>query len=368
MSVYDLKEIKRGLKTDSAYLRIEEIFINYIKKDNGEVIHSESKKFDFMSADEKDLYLKNFKKVLSGTVDKNIFEIPFIKENNFQNDFINGVDNIKPLLEKIKDNLIENYKYEGDIVLNVALCNLAIPSRNKNNEDEDEDYIDDFTFMIGSINKPELPNKSVRYNYNEHKFDITTDLDILVNMSSPLEGFMFPSFEDGSANVNKLVYYTKKPGDLDKDFVEKVFTCEIEHTIADDSNKFINIMSDMVNQGIEPEKLQTVYRTLETKIEDEEEDEEDISLNCKELKNILKDCDVEVSDLEYEENTDLEMKIRNIVPDSGTKSLKIKTSDFDISVSPDYLDKVSLTTNNNGRKIISIEVNNDVEINGLKIK
>ena len=73
-------------------MKIQEIYSVYLKKDNVQidyepVIHSEFDFFDRMDMDKKELFLGNFKKVLTGAIDTKIFELDFQnieEENNTQ--------------------------------------------------------------------------------------------------------------------------------------------------------------------------------------------------------------------------------------------------------------------------------------------
>jgi len=82
MNKKELADIRKEFKLDSGMLKIQEIYSVYLKKDNVQIdyepiIYSEFNYFDRMDMDKKELFLGNFKKVLTGALDTKIFELDF---------------------------------------------------------------------------------------------------------------------------------------------------------------------------------------------------------------------------------------------------------------------------------------------------
>mgnify|MGYP001587627225 FL=1 len=82
MNKKELADIRKEFKLENGMIKIEEIYSVYLKKDNVQIdyepiIHSEFDYFDRMDMDKKELFLGNFKKVLTGALDTKIFELDF---------------------------------------------------------------------------------------------------------------------------------------------------------------------------------------------------------------------------------------------------------------------------------------------------
>ena len=82
MNKKELANIRKEFKLDSGMMKIQEIYSVYLKKDNVQIdyepiIHSEFDYFDRMDMDKKELFLGNFKKVLTGAIDTKIFDLEF---------------------------------------------------------------------------------------------------------------------------------------------------------------------------------------------------------------------------------------------------------------------------------------------------
>lgn len=68
-----LANLRKEFKDGSYMLPIKEIHTVYLKKDNGEIITQDSRVLGRMDVDTRELYLSNFKKILTGTIDSKIY-------------------------------------------------------------------------------------------------------------------------------------------------------------------------------------------------------------------------------------------------------------------------------------------------------
>src|SRR5690625_5733100 len=58
-------------------LTINDIFNVYIMKESSEIYHHQSIAFDLLEEEQKELFMDNFKKVLTGQLDQKLFELKF---------------------------------------------------------------------------------------------------------------------------------------------------------------------------------------------------------------------------------------------------------------------------------------------------
>ena len=58
-------------------MKIREIFNVYVKKESGEIYHQVSQPFQMLEQEAQELFLTNFKKVLTGNLDTKLFELKF---------------------------------------------------------------------------------------------------------------------------------------------------------------------------------------------------------------------------------------------------------------------------------------------------
>jgi hypothetical protein len=380
MNKKDLADLRKEFKLNSYIMSIKEVYSVYLKKDNNEIIKKELNYFDMLEIEKKELYLNNFKKVLTGTIDTKIFELDFNSENleeSTQNVLYKALSSGERLVEyadKIVEKISENYTYDTDIVINFVKAEYYKGSKKRREEADEslEDSVQAIQFILCSINKVEIPKRVLKFDYAEMTFKPNSALDTTINLNSPLDGFMFPSFSDGNMDVNKVVYYSSKSRQLNLKFIEEVLNCSIKQTAIEEKDRFNAILNDVIGDKIKADAMQEIYEKINEKLEDNV-DEEEPTMNMKEIKKVLEDSGIEnteVLESSFEEicGGDYEFKVKNIIPDFGSKSIKIENEDTSIIINPRDLSSVKQVVDKNGTRCLVIELSEDVEINGFKLE
>ncbi len=381
MNKKDLASIRKEFKLGSYILPIKEVYSVYLKKDNGEIITRELEHFEMMEVEKRELYLNNFKKVLTGTLDSKIFELDF-KESSGDEDgehtqnilyqALNSGQSIAEFGDKIVDKVSKNYTYDTDVVINFVKAEYYNADKKKGNEDSPEEYVHAIEFILCSVNKVEIPKKVLKFDYAEMRFKPNSALDMVINLNSPLDGFMFPSFSSQYVDVNKVIYYSQKAKQINSSFVQQVLNCTIKPTAVEEKESFNAILGTAAGGKINPDTMQEIYEKMNEKLS-EEEDEEETTLDMKQVTEVLGESGIEnpqVVKSAFEEvcGGDYEFKVRNIIPDFKSKSIKIENEDTSITINPHDLGSVKQVVNKSGRKCLLIELKDDMVVNGLKLE
>ena len=77
MNKNDIANIRKQFKLDNDLMKIREIFNVYVQKESGEIYHHVSQPFQMLEQEAQELFLTNFKKVLTGNLDTKLFELKF---------------------------------------------------------------------------------------------------------------------------------------------------------------------------------------------------------------------------------------------------------------------------------------------------
>ncbi|MGZ4162206.1 MAG: DUF4317 family protein, partial [Neobacillus sp.] len=80
MNKKDIANIRKQFKLDNHLMKIREIFNVYVKKETGEIYHQFSQPFQMLEQEAQELFLANFKKVLTGHLDAKLFELKFRRD------------------------------------------------------------------------------------------------------------------------------------------------------------------------------------------------------------------------------------------------------------------------------------------------
>lgn len=387
MNKKELANLRKEFKLDSSMLKTEEIYSVYLKKDNigiteTPVIHSEFDFFDKMDMDKKELFLGNFKKVLTGALDTKIFELDFENiedENNTQKLLYNALNTSnKEEIQEHMNNLIQkitdNYKYETDIVVTFIKAEYWLGTKNRNISAEEsiDDAVQAYNFILCSINKIDAGKRTLKFDYNDKEFKANSALDSIINLNSPIEGFVFPSLTNGYSDVNKVLYSISKPKELNPNFIESVLNCGLKFTAEDEKNCFGDILKSLIGDKIKPELMQDIYVNIHELAEQFEEGENP-TLGINDVKNILNNCGAEViGDIEnaFAETcgNKHDFKINNIVPEFNSKSIKIVSEVANITLTPKDLNSIKQVKNKDGRRCLLIEIDEDIDIEGFKLE
>ncbi|MCM8710358.1 DUF4317 domain-containing protein [Clostridium sp. SYSU_GA19001] len=381
MNKKELNKMKKEFKLDSALLSIKEIYNAYIKKDNGNVIYTDLNYFQMLDAEAQELYLNNFKKIVGGTLNTKLFELQFKITDGYNesqlllNDMLKSEDK-ESYIEynnKFVGKVLENYTYDSDVVVTLIKGEYwrASNSKNKSEIHGEDDVVQALPFIMGTINKVEPFKKTLVFNYKEREFKPSSMLDTYINLKSPLDGFMFPSFENGCLDINKVLFYNSKLKDLNYKFIDKVLNCNMRLTAEEEKNCFTNIIKNVVGESVKPEVIESIYSKI-SEIQDFAEEDEEATISLSDMKNILKD--IEVKDIEFIDNVfedscgkEYKFTVSNILPDFNSKSLKVWNDDISICMNPKNLSGIRQVKGSNGERCLVIELNDDVIVEGFKL-
>ena len=385
MNKQDISALRKEFKVDGSYLDITQIYSVFIDAHSKGVIHREGGLFETREDEVRELFIGNFKKLLTGPLDSKVFELRFNQnedEEAGQKLFCGflkneSIEELAAIADKVIAKIAEVYSYESDVVINFIKAQYRKAYKKKENTlgaTDDGVGFDDtqyaHEFIMCSINKAVTPKRVLRFDPPAGEFLASSALEIVVNLDSPLEGFMFPAFTDNLSDVNSVVYYTSKANERNQQFIEKVLDCACTLTASEEKEKFDEIIKTAVGNAAKAETIKGIYEKINESIAYSSE-EDTPTVGLKAIQNILQDNGVDTSALEtiYTDvaGGNIDFKASNIIPDYGAKSLKIETPNANIAISPQNLDALKMVTDSRGMKCLLIEVGEDVVINGVKL-
>lgn len=382
MNKKDVASIRRQFKLDNDLMKISDIFNVYIMKESSDIYHQQSQPFQMLEQDQQELFLSNFKKVLTGQLDSKLFEIKFQREAEDHSQLIlhkglisSDVEEWKEQMLLIVRKMLKNVQYQMDIVITFIRGEYFKPTKRKNDEAEESerDEVYAHSFILCSINKTEQPEKTLLFDYVEKVFKYNVVVDPIINLTSPVAGFMFPCFTDNSTDVNHILYSAEKANEPDVEFIENVLNGEAIMTAQEDKAVFEEIVKEVVGNQVDTSTLANVYEEINRMIDENEEDVVP-TLDYKDVERVLKVSGVENVNTDKVEmafqkvidDEKYELKASNIVPNYKSKSIKINTKVANISISPQDLKYVK-QVNYNGKRCLLIEVDEDTMVEGFTL-
>jgi hypothetical protein len=383
MNKKDIANIRKQFKLDNDLMNIREIFNVYVKKESGEVYHHISQPFQMLEQESQELFLSNFKKVLTGHLDAKLFELKFRRdvEDSTQAILFEGVqaettgdweENMLSIVEKMFAHTV----YEFDTVVTFIRGEYRKPIRKRDLESEEggDDEVYSNQFILCSLNKTDQPKKALLFDYIEKEFKPYNVFDPIINLAAPLSGFLFPAFNDNAADVNHILYCAGKVNQPDVTFIGEVLTCEDIITAAEDKDCFELILKNVIGDEVDSRVISNVYEEIDKIVQENEENEEESEtplLDYRHVERILTVSGVENVDTAKVEHAfkaviDDEkhaFKASNLVP----KSIKINTKVADVSISPKDLKNIKYITYQ-GKRCLLLEIDEDVVVEGFRLE
>eukprot|EP00130_Batrachochytrium_dendrobatidis_P008392 XP_006683267.1 hypothetical protein BATDEDRAFT_93033 [Batrachochytrium dendrobatidis JAM81] len=351
-------------------------------KESSDIYHYESTPFEMLEQEQQDLFMANFKKVLTGQLDQKLFELKFQWEVENSGQLIlhqgllaNETEVWMNQMLQLVGKMLTDKQYENDIVVTFIRGEYLKPTKRSNEETEESirDTVYSHSFILCSINKTQDPKKELLFDYVEKEFKYHFVVDPVINLKAPVGGFLFPTFTDHAADVNRVLYSAGKAYELDYHFIENVLNAEEAMTAEDDKIIFEEIVKDVAGDQINTSTLANVYDEIQRVIEENEEPEAP-KIDYKDVANVLRssgiqDIDTEKVESAFDKIIDdkaYEMKATSIVPKYTSKSIKIKTKVADLSVSPQELRYVR-QVHIDGKLCLIIELEENTMIEGFEM-
>lgn len=382
MNKNDAANIRKEFKLDNTKLKLGDVISIYVKWEKKQIIGIEKEYFGMMDTEKQELYLKNFKKLLTGPLDAKVFELEFsdnkLGQNPTQRVLLDTLQstNFMEQAEEIAFKIADNCDYKNDFMISFLRGEVYKPMKRERGEDESgiDDQVFSFQFFMGSVNAVTIPQTALKFDFEGKVFKAAIPMDVIINLNAPLDGFMFPSWNDNSADVNKVVYYSNKANTPNMEFLTKVLECDFHSTQQTEKEQFLEIVQEVAGKEIEAEKIASIYEGINyilTKNE-EEKNPEIAGVGLKDMKKIL-----HMSGIDNTENLETaftqitgtdkyEFKASNIVPNFTGKSIKIENDTVSISVSPQDLKNIK-QVKKNGKRYLLIEIDEAVNLEGFEL-
>ena len=373
MTEKEIGEIRRRINKDKT--SITNILGCYVNE-QGQVISMFDQSLGLSSQEETESYLALLKKTLSGTTDKNLIDICFSTQqvmDSEEHKLLMALrrSSLKDLeiVQEFFQRVIQAHSLEGNYLILLASDNYDVPYRAKDGSKQQDASSEVFSYILCCICPVKLKQPELSYFDSEKEFHNSKSGWVV---TAPQLGFMFPSFDNRSANIYNALYYTKDAAVSHAEFIDAVFKTEPPMPAEAQKATFQTVLSEALEKDCSLEVMQTIHDELREMIELNKENKEDEpqSISKKHVRNVLQSCGVSEAHVDtFAEKYDAEfgaeaaINPRNII---DNRKFEIRTPDVVITVSPDRSDLVE-TRVINGTKYVLISAEGGVEVNGVSI-
>ena len=330
----------------------------------------------FLSLPEEEIfkYFELLRKTLSGSIGKNLLNLEFPTDTELEGDtqeFLLKLRDSKlkddALLEEFYDRVIGSYEYVGNYLILLIHDAYDVPGKALDGMTMDDASDTVFEYLLCCICPVALSKPGLSYDASLNEFH-NRIRDWVVNM--PETGFLFPSFNDRATDIHSTLFFNKNPEEPHSEFVEGILGCSLPLSAGRQKETFQTIIEETLGEDCEYEVVKSIHENLAEMIEEHKEIPEPLTLDKKEVKNLLEKSGVEEEKLKdfdalYDAaaGDDTALFVSNV---ASTRSFEVKTPDVVVKVNPDRADLVN-TMMVDGRRCLVIEINDQVEVNGINV-
>lgn len=373
MNEKEIAEIRHRIRPNQC--NITHIRGCYIDE-NREMVSEFDQPLTSMEQDESEKLLSVFKRTLSGTLGKNLFDVAFDNQQ-----LVEGKEH--KLLMLLRDSALldedavhtffqhmaQAITLKGSYLILLVYDSYDVPDYSKDGSPQGDAALETFSYLLCSVCPVKLTKPALSYYVYDNTFHNLKPDSIV---ATPELGFLFPAFEDRSTNLYNMLYHSRSSSQLHADFIEKAFQSKLPMPADTQKETFEAILGDTLADDCSYEVVQSIYEQLEDMVQENKssKDQGPLFVSKDTMKSVLKSCGV--SDLnisvfneryDAEFGADADLRPNHLI---NPKQLEIRTSDVTISVNPGSSNLIE-TKRINGIRYILIRAEGGVEVNGVAL-
>lgn len=374
MTEKEIAEIRRRFRAEKS--NITHVRGCYVSEKR-EIVSEFDQPFSTLPQEETECMLAVLKRTLSGAQGRNLVDISFATQQVVDSDehrllmalkdsSLRDDEAVHALFNKIIDVLA----IEGTYLILLAHDAYDVPYRAKDGAQLEDMSEEMYSYILCAVCPVKPTRPALSYDVPENSFRSRLP-DWLVG--SPEAGFLFPAFNDRSADIYSALYYSKDPAQNYPELIDAVFRVEAPMPAAEQKETFHAMLAETLSEECRFDVIQSVDSHLREMIREHKENkvEEPLTISRGAVKAVLEDCGISAERVEefgekYEEafGANMELSPRTLVDNSR---FEVRTPDVKIQVNPERTDLLE-TRIIDGSRYILIRAGDGVEVNGVPIR
>lgn len=330
----------------------------------------------FLSLSEEEMfkYFEIFRKSLSGTIGKNLLNMEFPLEQEAEGgsqEFLLRLRESKltdeTLVERFYDKVIENYDYGENYYIILIHAVYDIPGKSSDGAEMFDASDEIYEHLLCCICPVKLSKAGLSYNAEKNCIQDRVR-DWIVEL--PDAGFLFPVFNDRSADIHGVLYYSKNAEELRSTFINELLGCTVPLSAGGQRDSFNALVEETLGEDCSYDAVVNIHEKLNEIIDSQKDAPEPVVLTKSEVKRLFEDCGVEDEKLQtFDEQYEVAAGEKSALMASNianTRRFEVKTPDVVIHVDPERADLVE-TRIIDGRRCLVIPMEDNVQVNGIRV-
>ena len=372
MNKKEVAEIRKNFTDSSGFFTLNHILTAYVDPQKN-ILCKDNKLYSLIPEDEGAVMLESLKKILGGSLGKNLTEYGFpneeYAEDGAQNDLyaaVKGRLEDEASCDKLLTRIVNNMEYEMAYTVIIGYCSYSVMTRDKNDESYD-DAAEEYNFIAAAICPVNTGDDGLMFDRENSSIVKKANTDLIISRT-PTDGFFFPVFSDRSPDVNRVMYYTKTPKKPNISVVENVLGCNFVITCQSEKETFQQVLTDVVGDELSYTVITQVNEALRDIVTSSKNETEMPLIDDSKLHGILFDAGVSSEKLDalpavFKEKVGEAdgLTAENLVENK----MVLATPEITINISREAAEKVR-TSVIGGRRCLVIDLDDpSISINGL---
>lgn len=274
--------------TDCGISRIAGCYVNGDKKK----VMTYASSFLTLPEEEQYKYLEIFRKTMSGSIGKNLFDMEFSHDEGYRNeaqDFLMELKMSKledeKLIEAFYDKVIETYNYVGNYLIILIFQSYDVPGITSDNIEMEDASEEVYDYLLCSICPVKLSKPGLGYDAYSNGFH-NLQQNNMVELTQT--GFLFPAFTERSADIDRILYYTKNTADMQQDFIDLFLKCHVPMAANQQKETFNTLIEETLGDDGDYDTIKHIHENLAVMHREKKSDGEELILDKDRVKDLFK--------------------------------------------------------------------------------
>ena len=375
MNQRELNELRRRFRLDrTGFNRVYGCYVSSSRQ----IISYVDAPLGLLSQEEQEMYLNLLKKSLSGALGRNLIDIEFSTRQVADSDEHRLLQTLRQTelqdanaRESLYRRIIDAIDMgESSYLILLAADTYDVPHRSRDDQEVPDGSDTVFRYFVCAICPVKDPTLALQYSDQDKEFRGSSTGHIAL---PPVLGFLFPAFDDRSANIYNALFYSKDTAQLHQEVIDAVFCIQnAPMSPQEQQNVFTSALTETLEKDCSYDVVQAVHEQLRGRIQEHKDsrDPEPLTLSVREVGDVLTGSGVPEEKVEAFQDQcrrqygqDAALNPRNII-EAG--KFQITTPEVKITVPPEYSYMVE-TRIIDGRRFILIPADDGVEVNGIPV-
>lgn len=327
------------------------------------------------SGDDLEALLALMRKTLSGVPGRSLIPVPFSNEQVIDSDehrlfmaLKNGGDENETAIRRFFEKTAEGLQMEGNYVILLLQDAYPVPLYAKDGANNDEGR-EIFGYALCAVCPVKETKPALSFSPTENAIRSLMANRVIAN---PEIGFLFPSFDDRTANIYDLLYYVRKPDENHPEFIENVVNAAPPMPADEQKEAFEEALGETLGKGVSLKFAMDLRDAICEEIEEAKNDPEADApvVDRGTVTRVLRDAGAEEAQIEafgaaYEARFGkAALPPQNVV---NTKQIEVSTPEVQIRIASDRSDLISSRVID-GVHYLLIRAESTVEVNGMPVE